>query len=198
MPYLIRLTSHSLLPYPMLELPAPDANQWTLKGPAGTLPVPANDEIIQKLAMLYEGDCEGLGPLAAADKFGFSKQRYFQLRKILQEHGAQGLQSQKRGPKTPYRRTDLVQQQVIRHRFLDPEASSAVLAQKIRQTGPPISTRSVQRVIADFGLQKKTLRPAPQKPKHRPHSNPAHRPGAATRSRRSRKPGTGGASTPGR
>ena len=32
-----------------------------------------------------------------------------------------------------------------------------VIAQKLRQTGFPISTRSVERVIGDFGLQKKTL-----------------------------------------
>jgi hypothetical protein len=31
-----------------------------------------------------------------------------------------------------------------------------VIAQKIRQTGLKISTRSVERVIEDFGLQKKT------------------------------------------
>jgi hypothetical protein len=30
--------------------------------------------------MLIEGECEGLGPLQAAAKFGFSKQRYFQYR----------------------------------------------------------------------------------------------------------------------
>ena len=42
-------------------------------------------------------------------------------------------------------------------RFLDPQASTAVIAQKLRQTGLPISNRSVERVIAEFGLQKKTL-----------------------------------------
>jgi hypothetical protein len=46
---------------------------------------------------------------------------------------------------------------VIRHRFLDPEASAGVIAQKLRQTGFVISTRSVERAIADFGLQKQTL-----------------------------------------
>ena len=48
---------------------------------------------------------------------------------------------------------------VIRHRFLDPEASPEVIAQKLRQTQHSLSIRSVQRVIADYGLQKKTLRP---------------------------------------
>jgi hypothetical protein len=83
------------------------------------------------------------------------------LRQRYQQHGALALLSQKRGPKHPSRRTDQVCQLVIRHRFLDPEASPAVLAQKIRQAGHSISLRSVQRIIAQFGLQKKTLRVAP-------------------------------------
>jgi hypothetical protein len=107
--------------------------------------------------MLIEGECEGLGPLQAAAKFGFSKQRYFQLRTAFAEHGAAALQSLKRGPKTHYRRTAEVVRQVIRHRFLDSEASPEVIAQKLCQSGWEISIRSVQRVIEEYGLQKKTL-----------------------------------------
>src|SRR5204863_36960 len=62
-----------------------------------------------------------------------------------------------------YRRTDQVVQQVVRYRFLDPDAAAAVIAQKLRQTGHPTSTRTVERVIGQFGLQKKLhrFRPAP-------------------------------------
>jgi transposase len=126
-------------------------------GPGGSLPVRPDDEITRKLAMLIAGECEGRGPLRAAEKFGFSKQRYFQLRQAFQEHGALALRSQRRGPKTHYRRTEEVVRQVIRHRFLDPEASAPVIGQKLRQAGQPVSTRSVERVIGDHGLQKKTL-----------------------------------------
>jgi hypothetical protein len=128
-----------------------------LIGDAGKLMVPAEDEVTRKLAMLIEGECEGLGPIAAARKFGFSKQRYFQLRELLREQGASALLSQKRGPKRNYRRTDELVRQVIRHRFLDPDATVEVIAQKLRQTGFQISTRSVERVIGEIGLQKKTL-----------------------------------------
>lgn len=55
-----------------------------------------------------------------------------------------------------------VVRQVIRHRFLDPDASAEVIAQKLSQVGSKISVRSVERVIEDFGLQKKTL-PMPAK-----------------------------------
>ena len=129
-----------------------------LEGPSGTLVVPKNDEIVHKLAMLFEGECEGLGATAAARKFGFTRQRYYQLRATLHAGGAAALESAKRGPKAAYRRTPEVERQVIRHRFLDPDASVEVIAQKLRQCGFAISARSVQRVVEAYGLQKKTLR----------------------------------------
>jgi transposase len=131
--------------------------QMSFEGPQGTLPVSEHDEIAVKLAMLWEGECE-TGPSRAAQKFGYSKQRYYQLLQVFREGGAAALASQKRGPKTHYRRTAEVVRQVIRYRFLDPDASAAVLAQKLRQTGWPISTRSVERIVEEFGVQKKTLR----------------------------------------
>mgnify|MGYP002682892216 CR=1 FL=1 len=134
-----------------------DLETRALVGAGGSLEVRADDEVTRKLAMLIEGECEGLGPLQAAAKFGFSKQRYFQLRAAFTKHGAQALQSQKRGPKTHYRRTAEVVRQVIRHRFLDPDASPEVIAQKLCQSGWQISIRSVQRVIDEYGVQKKTL-----------------------------------------
>ena len=140
-----------------------DLENLALVGEGGLLPVQADDEITRKLLMLIEGECEGLGPSQAAQKFGFSKQRYFQLREAFAQQGALALQSQKRGPKTRYRRTAEVIRQVIRYRFLDPDASGEVIAQKLCQSGWKISIRSVQRVIEEFGLQKKTLPVPPER-----------------------------------
>jgi hypothetical protein len=140
-----------------------DPQLQQLIGPNGSLAVAAADEVTRKLLMLIEGECQGLGPSAAAQKFGFSKQRYFQIRRAFLADGAPALHSQRRGPKRPSRRTDEAVRQVIRHRFLDPEASAEVIAQKLRQAGVPLSTRSVERVLADYGLQKKTL-PLPPQP----------------------------------
>tara|TARA_B100000949_G_scaffold183829_1_gene165480 strand:+ start:404 stop:832 length:429 start_codon:yes stop_codon:yes gene_type:complete len=139
-----------------------DHKQQALIGDDGSLLVLQNDEITRKLAMLIEGECEGLGPSKAARKYGFSKQRYFQLRECYRQLGAAALQSKTRGPKSNYRRTGELVRQVIRHRFLDPDASTEVIAQKLRQTGFFISNRSVERVIAEYGLQK-TL-PMPSSP----------------------------------
>jgi transposase len=126
-------------------------------GPAGELIIPANDEITPRLMMLLEGECEGLGAAEAARKHGVTRQRYYQVLKLFEEKGALALQTQKRGPKTNYVRTDEVERQVIRHRFLDPDASVDIIAQKLRQAGFVISTRSAERVIEKYGLQKKTL-----------------------------------------
>ncbi len=137
-----------------------DLQQHVLVGRGGRLTVSGDDELATKFLMLIEGECEGLGPLLAAKKFGYSKQRYFQLRALFAAQGAAALQSQKRGPKTNDRRTPEVVRQVIRHRFLDPDASPEVIAQKLCQAGNALSIRSVERVIADYGLQKKTTQVA--------------------------------------
>jgi transposase len=133
-------------------------DQVQLEGPAGTLPFPASDEITSKLAMLFEGECEGGSVTQVAHKFGYSRQRYYQLLKRFQTSGAWGLQDQKTGPHHPSRRTPAVVRQIIRYLFLDRQASPAIVAQKLQQLGHAISLRSVERVIAEYGLQKKTPR----------------------------------------
>ena len=134
-----------------------DLTEQSLVGSHGALDIIDNDEVTRKLIMLIEGECEGLGPTKAARKYGISKARYFQLRQSYHEQGALALLSKQRGPKTRYRRTGELIRQVIRYRFLDPKMSAEVITQKLQQTGFIISIRSVERVIADYGLQKKTL-----------------------------------------
>jgi hypothetical protein len=128
----------------------------SLSGPKGSLPVRGDDEITFKLAMLFEGQCEGLGPIKAGKKFGYTRQRYYQVLRQFMDQGAEGLRSLKRGPKRNYRRTDEVVRQIIRYRFLDPNVSPEVIAQKLNQNGHLIAIRSVERVISEYGLQKKT------------------------------------------
>lgn len=137
-----------------MRLELPDRR---IVGPAGELIFPPGDELTPRLMMLVEGQCEGLGAAQAALKHGVTRQRYYQVLKRFEEGGVLALQPLKRGPKANHVRTDEVQRQVIRHRFLDPDASADVIAQKLRQAGFQVSTRSVERVIEDYGLQKKTL-----------------------------------------
>ena len=133
--------------------------QLRFTGPGGSLLIPNDDEVCRRLAMLIEGECEGLGPGKAAQKYDFTRQSYYQILAAFYEQGAEGLLRHSPGPKTDYRRTDQVVRLAIRCRFLDPDASPEVIAQKIRQQNHAISQRSVERIIADYGLQKKTLRP---------------------------------------
>ena len=100
-----------------------EPDQKRLVGTCGSLPIADDDEVTRKLLMLIEGECQETGPLKAAQKFGYTKQRYFQLREIYLREGSAGLLSKLRGPKRNSRRTDEVVRQIIRHRFLDPHAS---------------------------------------------------------------------------
>jgi hypothetical protein len=166
-------------------------------GPAGSLPVSAKDQLARRFLMLVEGECLEDDIVQLTRKYGFCRQRYYQLLDDYKHGGLLALEPRKTGPKSNYRRTDQAVRQVLRYLFLDPDASAEVVAQKLRQTHFQISLRSVQRVIADYGLQKKTLRPQPQKPAAasaratRRKTNP---PGKSRRPQR----GTGGATTPGR
>lgn len=133
-----------------------DNDRALLEGSRGTLSIRKDDEVAWKFLMLCEGECEGGNRTEVAAKFGFSRQRYYQLLKAFHKGGAVALKGRKSGPKTNYRRTAEVVRQVIRYRFLDPDASAEVVAQKLRQCGWKISNRSVARVIQEHGLQKKT------------------------------------------
>ncbi len=138
-----------------------DPNHSLLKGPHGTLAMPSNDPASAKLAMLLQGECTRTGPTRAAANFGFSKARYYQLRQAVAHQGIRTLIDKKTGPKGNYRRTPEASKLVIRARFLDPDATAEVIASKLRQDGHLISTRSVQRIISSYGLQKKLHLPFP-------------------------------------
>jgi transposase len=138
-------------------------NKIILTGEKGEITLNVEDEVLLKFAMLYEGECEGLGATQAAEKFAYTRQRYYQLLNAFKNNGLSALKNKKTGPQTNYRRTDEAVRQIIRHRFLDPDASEEVITQKMVQCGFSISVRSVQRVISQYGLQKKNYTSAAQK-----------------------------------
>ena len=85
-------------------------------------------------------------------KIRLCRQRYYQILHAFQQGGRPALQPYQTTPKSNYRRTGQAVRQILRHRFLDSEASPEVLAQELCQTHVPISQRSVQRVLAEDGL----------------------------------------------
>jgi hypothetical protein len=174
-----------------------DPASTQLIGPAGTLPVAASDEPARRFLMLMEGECLEENVAAVAQRYGLSRQRYYQLRQDYFSGGVAALEPDKTGPKTNYRRTDGLVRQILRYRFLDPESSPAVITQKLKQTRFVVSQRTVSRVIADYGLQKKTLRTQPPKrpaPSAHAKLRKAHPPATG----RPHQRGTGGAPTSGR
>lgn len=150
-----------------------DLENGLITGSHGSLAIRADDEVARKLLMLVEGECNGLGARAAAAKCGYTRQRYYQVRDCFLEGGSVALASEKRGPKTNSRRTPAVEREIIRLLFLDPEASAAVIAQKLAQRDIVISIRSVKRVIDEYGLEKKTLSRSGQT-SARDHGSAAH------------------------
>ena len=176
-----------------------DLANHQIAGPAGALDIDRADHLARRFLMLLEGQCLQSSVRSVAHKYGLSRPRYYQLLDRFQHGGLLALQPQKKGPKSNYRRTDQAVRQVLRYLFLDPDASADVVAQKLRQTHFAISLRSVQRIIADYGLQKKTLRVEPlppvaptagRHPGQPPHPKRGHR--------RRAQPRTGGAPTAGR
>src|SRR5882672_4568545 len=126
-----------------------------LTGPAGSLAIAPGDALARRFLMILEGQCLQQNIVTIVEKYGYCRQRYYQLLEAFQDGGVAALQPKKTGPKSNYRRTEQVVRQVLRYLFLDTDASAEVVAQKLRQTHFSISLRSVRRIIADYGLQKK-------------------------------------------
>ena len=133
-----------------------NTNNLKFLGKAGELIIHDNDVVAKKLRMLIDGTCNGLGAEKAAQKYGYTRQSYYQILAGYNKYGTEALKEKKRGPKGKSVRTETVINQIIRHRFLDPEASCEVIAQKLNQTGFRVSKRSVERTITEYGLQKKS------------------------------------------
>ena len=123
---------------------------------AAKLSVKPEDTIAWKLFMLFEAATStALTIEEVARKYGYTREHFYVIKKVYDEKGSSGLMDKPQGPKTNYKRTNEIKKQIIRHRFLDPEASCEVISQKMQQAGYNISQRSVERTINEFGLQKK-------------------------------------------
>lgn len=118
------------------------------------LSIRTDDFATLKMMMLVEG-MYGKGVKHSIEKYEYTEQRFYQILKGFRKEGSSALIDKKRGPKQATVRIGTVVQQIIRYRFLDPESSPKVIAQKLKQTGFSISIRSVERTIQEYGLSKK-------------------------------------------
>ncbi|MCK4313034.1 MAG: helix-turn-helix domain containing protein [Candidatus Cloacimonetes bacterium] len=134
-----------------------EENKFSFDGLSGSLSICNDDVISKKLAMLIDVKCNNFKIKDAVKKYGYSKQRFYQVLNDYKREGALGLRNRTPGPKNNSIRKQAVINQIIRYRFLDPAATVDVVVQKLNQTGFKISKRSVERTLTDYGLQKKTL-----------------------------------------
>ena len=130
-------------------------DQAVFYGSRGKLDIHPDDIISKRLAMLIDSKCHGLGPSKAAQKYSYSIARYFQLQRAYKQGGAEALKDKKKGPKRNHVRTEVIENQIIRHRFLDPDAPGRIITQRLNQSGYRVSQRSVERTITKYGIQKK-------------------------------------------
>lgn len=133
-----------------------ESNQCYYISQKGTLCIKAEDKISRKLAMLFEGECMNISISEVARKYGYSRQYYYQVLDLFKKVGSDGIKDKKTGPKENFVRKDNIINQIIRYKFLDPDASADVIVQKLKQSGHNVSQRSVERTITEYGLQKKT------------------------------------------
>lgn len=120
------------------------------------LKITSDDPVAWKLSMLIEAATSPVDKIEEiAKKYGYTREHFYVIKKAFEENGSSGLIDKPKGPKSDYKRTGEIKKQIIRHRFLDPEASCEVIAQKMQQEGKSISQRSVERTINEYGLQKK-------------------------------------------
>lgn len=127
-----------------------------LHGKTDRLEIRKDDSFAMKFAMLFEGIITEVPKKELAKKYGYTREHYYHVKDLFEKYGSEGLLDKKTGPKKSTKRTEAVNNQIIRFRFLDPDASIEVIGQKMRQLGFNISDRSVSRTIEQYGLQKKT------------------------------------------
>lgn len=128
----------------------------TSKTFSNTMPFKENDIVAKKMFMLFEYYSNCASPSKLIKKYGISRPGFYLIKNAYEKDGTNGLIKKKTGPKRNYVRTENIKNLIIRYKFVDPDSSPEVITQKLRQLGHKISIRSVNRVIAELRLQKKT------------------------------------------
>lgn len=120
-----------------------------------TFTISPDDKLSLKVNMIMEYIYEGVSLNHIREKYGYTKQRFFQLLNTYKQFGIEALITKKTGPKRNRIRTESIENLIVRYKFLDSSMSAAVIAQKLKQQGISISQRSVMRTITEKGLSKK-------------------------------------------
>lgn len=123
-----------------------------IRGPGGVLPLGPDDEPAVDLVMLIEGETSGRPLESVLEQYQRSRSTYYEKLRRFRESGLTGLLSRPSGPRTAWRRPLEVVRFIVTTRLRHPERGAAAIAGDLAALGHPVSTRSVERTLTQFGL----------------------------------------------
>lgn len=130
-----------------------------IKGPGGILHLRPEDDAALDLVMLIDGETSGRPLDDVLREHGRSRSTYYEKLRRFREQGLEGLLSRPPGPRTPWRRPLEVVRYIVTSRLRNPELSAAEIADGMSRQGHPVSVRSVERTLTQFGLTRGSSKP---------------------------------------
>lgn len=132
-----------------------------VRGPGGSLAIRPEDEAALDLVMLIEGETSGRDLDEVLRQYGRSRSTYYEKLRRFRDQGLEGLHARPPGPRAPWRRPIEVVRFIVTNRLRHPERSAAEIAEDLTRQGHPVSMRSVERTLSQFGLTRGSQRAAP-------------------------------------
>jgi len=128
-----------------------------LTAPSGkTVSFSKEQAVQQKISMIILGELCDLPKRQLAVGFGFkTRKSYYDIRNAVLNGSLADLLPKRPAPRTPPKRTQEVEAQIIRLRF-ETDLNMYEIAETLTHMGFNISARLVAQVLADYGLAKKT------------------------------------------
>ncbi len=123
-----------------------------IRGPGGALPLRPDDEATLDLVMLIEGETSGRPLEEVLAEFGRSRSTYYEKLRRFRDEGLDGLRDRPPGPRGPWRRPMEVIRFIVMARLRDPFRSAQAIGEDLARLGHPVSVRSVERTLTQFGL----------------------------------------------
>lgn len=123
-----------------------------IKGPGGVLPIRSEDEASVDFVMLIEGETSGRPLDDVLRQFGRCRSTYYEKLRRFREAGLEGLLARPPGPRSAWRRPIEVVRFIVTTRLRQPEKGAAAIVEDLARLGHPVSIRSVERTLSQFGL----------------------------------------------
>lgn len=111
------------------------------------------DKVQMRYEMLREAETTDKTIEETAEKYGYSRARYYIYRRRYEEEGMLGLQDRKRGPKEPHKVKGELWEKIVELRS---EGKNIYrITGELKEMGHDISAKSVERVVNAEGMRLK-------------------------------------------